>query len=418
MADNKHNSDHAQWMHLLDQLEADQKNAEPLTQQQIQNLEELRALVAETSGALDLYAKLDVERGWQDLRAAVQQRGLIPFDSPVESQEQKKTFGRLWMRIAAAAVILLTFSIGGYYFYLKQHKNNYSLASLDSDVQPGGSRATLKWADGRIVDLSTTQEGIVIGQNEIHYIDGSSILPNEGMHPMESGKDPISGEKLVLSTPRGGEYQVTLPDGTKVWLNAASTLTYPVQFTGQERRVELEGEAYFEVVSRPEQPFIVNTKKQSVEVLGTHFNISAYKSDVVTKTTLLEGSVRVVSNRNQQKINLLPNEQSVLEGQMLAKHTVDVTQELAWFYGKFNFDNKSLQQVIDELSRWYDVDISFQGDMPDVEFFGGTFRYTKMSTILRILKSYGIDYRVIGDRRLVLYSSRHANGEGGTDARK
>lgn len=304
------------------------------------------------------------------------------------------------LKYSGAAIIVFALGI---LLYL-QPAVNRQFDEVAVDYDPATYKASVVLSDGRTFDLKG-RDTLVVNAQGVHDGQGNRL-----------GEIKQASYATVV-TPRGGLYNITLPDGTKVRLNAASSLQYPTHWDKDSREVVLQGEAYFEVVSKPQQPFIVHTSGQSVEVLGTHFNVSAHLNESIIKTTLLEGSVRVVDNKEAKHIMLQPGEQGVFNGQSLTKQHVDITQELAWLYGKFNFDGKNIQQVVDELSRWYDVDISFEGSIPDVEFFGGTFRDVKMSTILDVLKTYGVSHQMISERRLVLFSN-HQEEKGGTVLRR
>ncbi|MDQ1149751.1 ferric-dicitrate binding protein FerR (iron transport regulator) [Sphingobacterium zeae] len=240
-------------------------------------------------------------------------------------------------------------------------------------------------------------------------INGSGIRYDDG-HEVASIDAAVSAK---IETPRGGTYEVTLPDGSRVKLNAGTILSYPTQFAKDKREVSLQGEAFFEVAKRKDQPFIVHTKNQQVQVLGTQFNINAYPTSTQIKTTLLEGRVQVKELIKGHKVNLLPGNQAVNTGTQLIKQSVNVQQEIAWVYGKFNFDGKSLRQVMDELSQWYAVDVVYKGDVPDVSFFGGTFRTSKLSTILKILKDQDLSYHLTDDGKLIIEHSNPKTQKGG-----
>ncbi|MNY17758.1 fec operon regulator FecR [compost metagenome] len=168
----------------------------------------------------------------------------------------------------------------------------------------------------------------------------------------------------------------------------------------------MDGEAYFEVAKRKNQPFIVETKNQQVSVLGTHFNVNTYGNKSEMKTTLLEGKIRVKELTTGKDLVLLPGYQScVMEGKLVSR-AVDVNQEMAWIHGRFNFDGKSLYEVMDELSRWYNVDVEYRGEMPDVEFFGGTYRTSKLSTILNILKDQNLRYHFTANGKLIIEQNK------------
>jgi len=217
---------------------------------------------------------------------------------------------------------------------------------------------------------------------------------------------------MQISTPRGGQYQVTLPDGINVWMNADSKLKYPNQFAEDKRVVYLEGEAYFEVneqllkntshnLSLPQKkPFIVTTNGQDVKVLGTKFNINTH-DDKFTKTTLASGHVQVITNRNNV-IDLFPNQQAINKNGNLNKIKVDVSQVLAWRYGKFSFDNKPFDVIMNELARWYDIEVIYNNEIPKIELIGDAYRDQNISLILRILDISKVNYKMDNNKRKLL----------------
>jgi len=211
-------------------------------------------------------------------------------------------------------------------------------------------------------------------------------------------KNDSSANSLVYNTattPRGGQYQFILSDGTKVWLNSASSIKYPVQFIGNERKVELTGEAYFEVVHNAKMPFRVVSNGQTVEDLGTHFNINAYNDENVIKTTLLEGSVKVSSAAGNNTIK--PGQQAVLNnGNISVINDADLDAAVAWKNGFFYFDDNNIQEVMRQLARWYDVDIKCEGELPSRQFSGEISRNVKASQILDILSFKKIHYKIDG----------------------
>ncbi|MGV3509862.1 MAG: FecR family protein, partial [Sphingobacteriaceae bacterium] len=205
----------------------------------------------------------------------------------------------------------------------------------------------------------------------------------------------------TLSIPRGGQYKVVLPDGTQVWLNAASSLKYPTAFNGNERVVQLEGEAYFEVAKNAAQPFRVEVKDVKVTVLGTHFNINGYTDEAHIKTTLLEGSVKISKGPVQQLLH--PGEQAIT-GKSSTIEVVKANSDevLAWKNGYFNFHRSNLQEVMRQLSRWYDVDIKYEGKVPDREFGGEISRNSKASEVLKILELSDVHFRIEGEHIIVM----------------
>lgn len=295
----------------------------------------------------------------------------------------------LWPQIAAVASIVLVAAFGLWY-YQQQQADQPDPATAYENILPGGNKATLTLADGRSIDLSETQTGIIIGE-QITYLDGSSVAAG----------DP--SQQLLLTTPKGGTYQVRLPDGTTVWLNAASRLSYPARFQGQkERRVRLQGEGYFEVAKDKEHPFIVVGNDQEVTVLGTQFNVQAYDGEKTVRTTLVEGSVKVMTQKGTS-IQLRPGEQAVWDHEAIAKSPVDVEAAIAWKEGYFKFDG-DLQSIMGQISRWYDVDVVFEkGVDTRLELMGRISRDKKLGDILRMLGE--IDPRLtfkVEERRLIV----------------
>lgn len=296
---------------------------------------------------------------------------------------------RLWPYVAAACVLVA--AIGGvWYQQVAKHSAGDVQRTAANDRLPASNQAVITLSDGRQYTLNQQENQVVIDSNGIRYDDGRQVASID------------AAVSAKIETPRGGTYDVTLPDGTLVKLNAGTLLTYPTVFAKDRREVNLTGEAYFEVAKRQGQPFVVTTKNQQVAVLGTHFNVRAYPDAAVTKTTLLEGKVRVKEMLKGRVLLLSPGDQAVRKGTELSRHAVDVQQELAWVYGRFNFDGKSLREVMDELSRWYAVDVVYKGEIPDVSFFGGTFRTSRLSSILKILKDQDLSYQLTDDGKLII----------------
>lgn len=214
----------------------------------------------------------------------------------------------------------------------------------------------------------------------------------------------------TLRTPRGGMYDLILPDGTKVVLNAASSISYPVVFSGKERLVEMQGEAYFEVAPNKQMPFRVKINEMNcVEVLGTHFNIKAYNDESVISTTLLEGSVKVSSlpegPASRKDVVIKPGQQAQASLKKLSVKTIGqtgISEAMAWKDGRFNFQDANLQEIMRQLSRWYDVEIVYEQEVPDLEFIGEIERSLPLSEVLRGLKMSGVNCRLEKGRRLVV----------------
>jgi ferric-dicitrate binding protein FerR (iron transport regulator) len=213
---------------------------------------------------------------------------------------------------------------------------------------------------------------------------------------------PDAAGKNTLSTARGETYRVRLPDSTAVWLNAASSLKFPVSFSGKKTRsVELSGEAYFEVFEDKAHPFVVRTDQQEVRVLGTHFNVSSYPDELYASTTLVEGAVNVSRPAlpDAKTILLKPGQRSLLRSGNLEVSNVDTQEAIAWKNGDFMFKNEHIESIMRKLSRWYDIEVSYEGDMSDLIFIGVVSRSKNISAVLKIMESTGnIHFKIEGRR--------------------
>ncbi len=317
----------------------------------------------------------------------------------IRIQRKRLWWRRLsWVGVAAAGILLF---FVGLHFYVDNQQTWKPVPA--AGVAPGGNKATLTLADGTKVDLSSTQDGIIVGGDEITYVDGSGIL-DDGQQTIDNrqadGKERLMSDVsrlMSLTTPKGGTYQITLPDGTKVWLNANSTLQYPERFAAERREVILNGEAFFKVRHQA-LPFIVRTSRQLLEVLGTEFNITAYEGESEVKTTLVEGSVRVSSGdgssdpRSGVSRLLTPGQQSILSDKGFVLKEVDIEAVTAWSMGYFKFSG-TLEEILQQISRWYEVDIQFrENSLKQQRIFGYANRNTSLSEVLHILEA-GSDAR-------------------------
>ncbi len=307
-----------------------------------------------------------------------------------------------FLRIAAAASVIGLLLLGTFFWFNKGEQREVAKKTevrgngYKNDVLPGGDKAILTLADGSTIVLDSAQNGALAQQGNTKVIKLGGKLAYD---PAGTSKEVVYN---TITTPRGGQYQVELPDGSQVWLNAASSLRFPTAFAGKERRVEISGEAYFEVAKNKAMPFVVSVNGAEVQVLGTHFNIMAYNEEKAVKTTLLEGSVRFVSGNNNSLLK--PGQQSQLskEGQVKVISSVDVDEVMAWKNGMFNFKNADLETVMRQLSRWYDVDIEYQGEIKPKKFGGEIQRDLNLSEVLEGLKETGIHFRIEGKKLIVL----------------
>lgn len=307
------------------------------------------------------------------------------------------SFNRKWWKYAAAAAIVIAAGLGVYQFAGRSGsqplaEQSSAPASGASDIQPGGNKAILTLADGSIVALTDAQNGILANQGGVNVVK----LANGELSYQTGNKQ--SNEILfnTIVTPRGGKYRLTLPDGSKVWLNAESSLKYPTAFAGTTREVVLRGEAYFEVAPNPAQPFLVEVKETKVEVLGTHFNIMAYENEGVTATTLVEGAVRV-STMSQQLL-LKPGQQALHQdmGNMKLINDADIQQVVAWKNDYFQFNAERIDRLMRQLERWYDISVKYEGAVPDRKFGGKISRQSPLSDVLRVLELSNVKFRTEG----------------------
>lgn len=287
----------------------------------------------------------------------------------------------------AAAVLLVAVVL----FRLQEHSTQ-----LPEDIVPGTNRATLTLADGKVINLSEQKEGIVVEEEgRTLYSDGSALESEPAMADMSvsKGSTNVKPRYAILSIPRGGQYQITLPDGSRVWVNSESKLKYPSKFDPDERRVEIEGEAYFEV-EKSDIPFIVSAgKRAEIRVLGTNFNISAYSDETFVKTSLAKGSVKVVPVNNS--VNLSATEAAVLKPGEQSELTSDGTQVItkinpaiigAWTQGRFAFYEDNLESILNRLCKWYDLNMEFKNqDLKKLHFTGNLPRYDNLDVILEML---------------------------------
>ncbi|HEV8082157.1 MAG TPA: FecR family protein, partial [Chitinophagaceae bacterium] len=259
----------------------------------------------------------------------------------------------------------------------------------DAEIIPGSNKAVLTLADGSTISLDKAKNGLLANQGTAKVVK----LNNGNLLYTAVGKE-TENVYNTLSTPRGGQYQVTLPDNTKVWLNAESSINYPTAFSGKSRIVALTGEAYFEVAKNAKMPFIVKHENLKIVVLGTHFNVNTYKDENVTKTTLLEGSIKISNGKNNKLI--IPGEQAQTDNVDVIKivKDIDVNTVVAWKNGLFNFNKSDIKAIMNQLARWYDIDIKYSGQVSNQLYGGEIERDLKLSQVLKILEKSGVHFRI------------------------
>ncbi|MFT3702912.1 MAG: DUF4974 domain-containing protein [Agriterribacter sp.] len=323
-------------------------------------------------------------------------------------------YRRLYIQLAAAAVIIAI--AGSWYFALRGAKLPASaIVSIthkaDTIITPGSNKAVLTLSDGNTVELSDTANGVVTkqGNTEISK-SGAQLVYNESVKPANSGNISYN----TLSTPRGGQYKLVLPDGSEVWLNAASSIRYPVAFVNDMREVEIKGEAYFEIKPQWKDgrkiPFVVQvlagdgTRKNAIEVLGTHFNINAYDEESSINTTLITGKVKVTAeNHSGAEAILAPGQQAQLNarGNIKVLNDVDIDETIAWKNGLFMMNKADITVILRQLSRWYDVDIVYANGIPQGKISGDIPRTMQLADVLKVMKLSGIKFSIEGKKIIV-----------------
>lgn len=311
---------------------------------------------------------------------------------------------RLSWQFAAALIMVMTVSL----LFLRKTDDNMrtgverTIRIEAEGVFAGGNNATLSLADGRTITLSDNQHGIIVTDQHITYRDATTPVVS-----LRESTNSSSEEMLTLTTPAGVTYRVMLPDGSDVWVNANSTLTYPSRFMGDERVVNVTGEAYFSIVKDISKPFKVRSKGQEIEVLGTEFNVTAYPDELETKTTLTKGAVQIVNLTAKTVRHLSPGQQSTIRGKATDIREVDTEQYAAWRNDFFYFNGLSAHTVFAQLARWYDIDIVYMGKIPTVRFFGMIERNRSLGSILKILGKSEVKFEVrqVGDRKQLVVLS-------------
>ncbi|MEP6595099.1 MAG: FecR domain-containing protein [Ginsengibacter sp.] len=329
--------------------------------------------------------------------------------APAKVVRMKNGYG--WMRIAAAAVIILMISTGVIYLTLRQSQDNKSIGVekptisknpiIPNDVTPPNTaNAVLTLSNGQKIALDSAGKGVLAMQGNVKLV---KLADGRIVYSPESGAGSQEITYNTLTNPRGSKViDITLADGSKVWLNAGSSVTYPVAFVGKERKVSIIGEAYFEVAHNAAMPFKVNKGDMEVQVLGTHFNVNAYDDEAHINVTLLEGSVNVskgnasglLKSGQQAQISSDPLTGS---GQVKVVKGVDIEEVMAWKNGHFQFKESDIQTILRQVARWYDVDVVvYEGAIPERTFSGEVSRNANLSQLLRILEASKINFSIEG----------------------
>lgn len=326
----------------------------------------------------------------------------IFFPSPQLSRESvpqplKRVY---WHRWAAAALLLIAATSAWLLVTRTRKADKLPRAvteNIKKDVSPGSTKAMLTLANGNVIALDSSLKGTLAKQGDVNLHVSPGMLKYDQNRQTSANSIAYN----ILKTPKGGQYQLELPDGSKVWLNAASSLKFPTAFVGKERRVELSGEAYFEVARNASQPFFVSVNNASIAVLGTSFNVMAYADEAAMRTTLLEGAVKV-SQANASSL-LKPGEQSLLEpnGKMEVIEKADVSLAVAWKNGLTSFKSADIKTIMRQVERWYDVEVVYSGAIPVRSFTGDIPRDANLSELLRLLEISRIHFKM-EQRKLIV----------------
>lgn len=310
----------------------------------------------------------------------------------------------LWPKTAVAAAVIAVALFGIWFINYPDVVPIFGpdkAQLVRNDIGPGRNGATLTLSTGQVIELSGAKAGVQIG-GDLRYDDQTVVSPDVDL----SGYSKKGG-MLIASTARGQTYTVSLPDGTKVWLNASSSLTFPASFNGLDKRmVQLKGEAYFMVRHNERQPFLVSSAGQLVEDIGTEFNINAYSDEEDVKTTLVEGSAKVTGlpkyGAENRAAILIPNQQAIWSGTDLQVNTVDPNGAIAWKNDRFSFNSEEMASVMRKVSRWYNVEVVFQDDLQQVKVTGEVPRFAKLSALLSKLEKTGLlRFSIEGNKILV-----------------
>ncbi|MBS1606119.1 MAG: FecR family protein [Bacteroidetes bacterium] len=310
-----------------------------------------------------------------------------------------------WWKPAVAAAAVALLAIGAWLFMGRQPGHQLVRTTVVPHTIPG-NKAILTLGDGTRMVLDSMSNGTLATQGNVSVIK----LANGQLSYRPAGNAASDGAGPVvyntMETPRGGQYQLTLPDGTKVWLNSASTIHYPNRFAGTDRRVQITGEAYFEVAANARLPFFVEARNMTVQVLGTEFDLMAYSDEETVKTTLVSGGIRVSSGAAHRILK--PGQQASLSGQtpVFTLSSPSLSETLAWKEGKFRFTNSGIQPMMRQIARWYDVNVVYQGQLPDVAFTGIFPRKENVAELLEVLQEAGKVHFIIDGNTIVVTAAK------------
>ncbi len=353
---------------------------------------------AELMGAYNLQSDQEVEWLADSLNEPdlVKQRMLFNIRKEIFPKTVQWRNRPLYQFIYAAAALFVITAAGWLFFRSPAKPVATESQARTVKIKPGSNKAILTLANGGQIVLDQIRPGKMVDQDGVRVLktkEGQvvfTVIANTGIKPQLS----------TISTPKGGQYEVVLPDGTKIWLNSASSIQFPTAFTGKERMVSLQGEAYFEVAKNKDMPFKVKTDFQEIEVLGTHFNVMAYDNESSIKTTLLEGSVRISSEEGRALLK--PGQQAELNksNSHLSVQQVATKAAVAWKDGVFMFAHEDMRSILNKLSRWYDVEVIYKNTSTDHRYSGNISRFEHVTEVLRTMEMTGTVHFEIKGRRI------------------
>lgn len=384
--------DNNQFQSLLDKYLANQISAEEMSV----------LMEAVHTGAFDGLVKdaiLQVLREEDPRHTWAAQRQEAVFREITEHISPKKT-ASIWRSWWAAAAVLVIMAGAGWLWWAEQPGPHTAKSEQTAfaDIPPGGEGAVLTLANGDKVVLDSLGNGMIADQHGVRTMLANGQLSYEKGH---TGNDLLATQYNTISTPGGRQFSVVLPDGSKVWLNALSSLRFPVAFTGGERKVEVTGEAYFEIAQNASLPFRVAIRNETeIRVLGTSFNVSAYENESHIRATLVTGKVNI--SHGGDILQLSPGQQARIKGGIQLVKNVDVEQVTAWKNGAFNFNDVTMEDAMRQLERWYEIEVVYDKNITDIPFSGKISRKTSLKNLLKLMEGTSLEFRLEQGRRLVV----------------
>lgn len=384
------------WDKVLGKLEANKAAGLELNTEEERLLQELQQIRTDAAQALKAYNAFDTNKKWAELKQQIE-----PEDHINKTDKKKSQQIKLWLRFsAAAAAIFIIVGIGLVLQKTNQENNNVKNV-FHNDIPAGINSATLTLDNGRKIILSNADSVKLASESGILITKSAD---GEVIYSIKNQTENAANKTHTLSTVNGQTYRLQLPDQSKVWLNAASSIKFPASFAGlKNRKVELTGEAYFEISKDKEHPFIVKTTQQEVQVLGTHFNINGYEDKQNTSTTLLEGSVKITNEHKIQQL-LKPGETALVNNNAnILVSPADIKSAMAWKNGDFRFNEERIDEIMLKISRWYDIEVTYHGPISKEKFSGKISRNKNISEVLNMLSySNAVKFIVEGRRVTVM----------------